>query len=156
MSLGPVNKNFKNYKSMIIPDKKKFPQNTFKIREAVKEYTNVDQDFIEKPNFAPFNDPFSFCKTKIYFNKYICIVYDCILYPKYEITHEYPVLKSNKNNQLSSLEYIFIYINTKNPELKNSRNSSSFLSNIFANKYELKIEFLNETKFKKRYTNNYI
>lgn len=142
--LEPINKTFNNSKSMVIQDKKKLVQNTFKIREAVKEFINSDQDYLEKPGFAPFNDKCSFCDTKIYFNKYICIVCDCILCPKCEIEHEHPVLKC-KNNQLSSLESVFIYINTKNPELKNSRNSSSFLSNIFANKYELKIECLSDS-----------
>ena len=142
-SLGTVNKNFINSKSMVIQDKKNL-QNEFKIRESVKEFINTDQDYIEKPSFAPFNVKCSFCETKIYFNKYICIICDCILCPKCEISHEHPVLKC-KNNQLSSLESIYIYINTKNPELKNSRTSSGFLSNIFANKYELKIECLSDS-----------
>lgn len=142
-TLGPINKNFNSSKSMVIQDKNK-NQNTFKIREAVKEFICTDQDYIEKPGFAPFDEKCSFCDKKMYFNKYICIVCDCVLCPKCEINHEHPVLKC-KNNQLSSLESIFIYINTKNPELKNSRNSSGFLSNIFANKYELKIECLSDS-----------
>ena len=131
-----------NSKSMMIPQKKNIPQNTFKIRESVQEYLNInlEQNFTEKPEKAPFDDSCSICKSKIYFNKYICVVCnDFILCPKCEIEHEHPVLKC-KFNQLSSLESLYIYINTKNQEIKNNRNNSGFLSNIFSNKYELKLE----------------
>lgn len=126
-------------KSMIIPQKRQ-PKNIFKIRESVQEFVNLDQIIEKKPEKSPFDESCSICNSKIYFNKYICIVCDCVLCPKCEINHEHPVLKC-KFSQLSSLESIYIYINTKNPEVKNSRNNSSFfLSNIFANKYELKME----------------
>ena len=59
-TLGPINKNFNSSKSMVIQDKNK-SQNTFKIREAVKEFINTDQDYIEKPGFAPFDEKCSFC-----------------------------------------------------------------------------------------------
>ena len=125
--------------SMMLPKSKKAPKNTFKIRESLQEFLNFDQNIDKKPEKSPFNDNCSFCNSKIYFNKYICIVCDCILCPKCEINHEHPVLKC-KFSQLSSLESIYIYINTKNQEVKNSRNNSGFLSNIFSNKYELKME----------------
>ena len=111
-------------KSMIIPQKRQ-PKNIFKIRESVQEFVNLDQIIEKKPEKSPFDESCSICNSKIYFNKYICIVCDCVLCPKCEINHEHPVLKC-KFSQLSSLESIYIYINTKNQEVKNNRNNSSF------------------------------
>ena len=131
-----------NSKSMMLPKREINPQNAFKIRESVQEFLNInlEQNYEKKPENAPFDEFCSICDSIIYFNKYICTVCnDCILCPKCEIEHEHPVLKC-KFNQLSSLESIFIYINTKNQEVKNNRSSSGFLSNIFSNKYELKLE----------------
>ena len=130
-----------NSKSMMLPQRNLIPQNVFKIRESVQEFLNIDleKDFTKMPENAPFDDCCSICKSKIYFNKYICTVCcDFILCPKCEIEHEHPVLKC-KFNQLSSLESIFIYLNTKNQEIKNNKNNSGFLSNIFSNKYDLKL-----------------
>ena len=41
---------------------------------------------------------------------------------------------------MSTLKDIYIYINTKNNEIKNSKNNTGFLSEIFSNKCEFKLE----------------
>ena len=127
-------------KSMVLPQKKKAPQYLLKIKDYSLEYLNLDKKYSKKPEDAPFDDCCSICNEKIYYFKYICIVCkDIILCPKCEIEHEHPVLKC-KFNQLSSLESIYIFINTKLQEVKNHKNNSNFLSNIFSNKYELKLK----------------
>ena len=131
-------------KSMRLPKKKnlqKQNQNLIKIKDSALEFVNLEQNFTVKPENAPFDDCCSICSSKIYYHKYICVVCkDCILCPKCEIEHEHPVVKC-KFTQLSTLEAVYTYISSRNQELKNNKNSNSgFLSNIFSNKHELKLE----------------
>ena len=127
-------------KSMTFQQKMKPKQNLLKLRDPSIKLVNLEENYINKPENSIFDESCSFCNSKIYFIKYICIVCNSVLCPKCEIKHEHPTLKC-KFNQLSSLESIYIYLNTKNQEVKNNRsNSVNFLSNIFSNKYELKIE----------------
>jgi hypothetical protein len=117
-------------------------QNLIKIPDSELEFVNLEQDYAQKPENAIFDDICSICSSKIYYIKYICVVCtNCTLCPKCEIEHVHPVLKC-KNKQFSKLEHAYIYINTKNQELKNSKNSSGsgFLSSIFSNKFELKLD----------------
>ena len=125
------------HRSMMLP-KKKVPQYLLKIKDYSLEYLNVDNSYPDKPSNSPFDDSCSICNSKMYYIKYICVICNCFLCPKCEIEHEHPVLKC-KFGQFSSLESIYIYLNTKNQEVKNNKNNSNFLSNIFSNKYELKL-----------------
>ena len=128
-------------KSMYLPRiKKKENQNIVKIKDSSLEFVNLEENFSKKPEDALFDDCCSICSSKIYYIKYMCVICkDCILCPKCEIEHEHPTLKC-KFPQLSTLKDIYIYINTKNSEIKNNKNAGGFLSDIFNNKSELKIE----------------
>ena len=126
------------HKSMMLPSKKKVPQYLLKIKDYSLEYLNLDNTYPDKPSNPPFDDNCSICNSKIYYIKYICVICNCFLCPKCEIEHEHPVLKC-KFSQFSSLESIYIYLNTKNQEVKNQKSNSNFLSNIFSNKFELKL-----------------
>lgn len=128
-------------KSMYLPRmKKKENQNIVKIKDSSLEFVNLEENFSKKPEDALFDDCCSICSSKIYYIKYICVICkDCILCPKCEIEHEHPTLKC-KFPQLSTLKDIYIYINTKNSEIKNNKNAGGFLSDIFNNKSELKLE----------------
>ena len=115
-------------------------QNIVKIKDSSLEFVNLEENFSKKPEDALFDDCCSICSSKIYYIKYICVICkDCILCPKCEIEHEHPTLKC-KFPQLSTLKDIYIYINTKNSEIKNNKNAGGFLSDIFNNKSELKLE----------------
>lgn len=129
-------------KSMVLSKAKNPHQNLIKIKDSSLEFVNLDENFAKKPANAIFDDCCSICSSKIYFNKYICVICEnCILCPKCEVEHEHPVLKC-KFNQLSTLKDIYIYINTKNEEIKKNKNSGAagFLGDIFSSKYELKLE----------------
>ena len=128
-------------KSMYLPRiKKKENQNIVKIKDSSLEFVNLEENFSKKPEDALFDDCCSICSSKIYYIKYMCVICkDCILCPKCEIEHEHPTLKC-KFPQLSTLKDIYIYINTKNSEIKNIKNAGGFLSDIFNNKSELKLE----------------
>ena len=128
-------------KSMYLPRiKKKENQNIVKIKDSSLEFVNLEENFSKKPEDALFDDCCSICSSKIYYIKYMCVICkDCILCPKCEIEHEHPTLKC-KFPQLSTLKDIYIYINTKNSEIKNNKNAGGFLSDIFNNKSELKLE----------------
>ena len=130
-----------NSKSMILPKKENLHQNLVKLNDSSLEFVNLDENLVKKPENAPFDEFCSICSSKIYYSKYICVVCkDCILCQKCENEHKHPVLKC-KFRQLSTLEDVFIYMNTYNPEIKNKiNNDGGFLSNIFSNKYEVKIE----------------
>lgn len=132
-------------KSMTFSKSKKNPhQNLIKIKDPSLDFVNLEENYSNKPANAPFDDCCSICSSKIYYIKYICVICEnCILCPKCEVVHEHPVLKS-KFNQLSTLKDIYIYINTKNEEIKKSgrgsTTSTGFLGDIFSSKFELKIE----------------
>ena len=128
-------------KSAILPKTKKANQNIVKIKDSSLEFVNLEEQFVKKPENALFDDFCSICSSKIYYIKYICVVCkDCILCQKCEDEHKHPVLKC-KFNQLSTLEDIYTYINTNNSEIKKKQNSNQgFLSNIFSNKNEFKLE----------------
>lgn len=128
-------------KSMYLPRiKKKENQNIVKIKDSSLEFVNLEENFSKKPEDALFDDCCSICSSKIYYIKYMCVICkDCNLCPKCEIEHEHPTLKC-KFPQLSTLKDIYIYINTKNSEIKNNKNAGGFLSDIFNNKSELKLE----------------
>ena len=127
-------------KSMQLPRKTKEEQNIIRIKDSSLEFVNLEQNFSKKPDDAPFDDCCSLCSSKIYYIKYICVVCkDCILCPKCEIEHEHPTVKC-KFPQLSTLKDIYIYINTRNNEIKNNKGGGGFLIDIFSNKSELKLE----------------
>ena len=128
-------------KSAKLPKTKKTNQNIIKIKDSSLEFVNLEENFVKKPENAPFDDICSICSSKIHYIKYICVVCkDCILCQKCEDEHKHPVLKC-KFNQLSTLEDIYTYINTNNSEIKkNQKNNQGFLSNIFSNKFEFKLE----------------
>ena len=138
---------FNPYKSMKLPSSKnenppKQHQNLIKIEDSSLEFVNLEENYAKKPENALFDDCCSICSSKIYFRKYICVVCkDCILCPKCEIEHEHPVLKC-KSPPLSTLESVYVFINTRNQLVKDFKNntSSGFLSNIFSKYYELKLE----------------
>ena len=136
-------------KSMYLPKTKIENQNIIRIKDSSLEFVNLEEDFTKKPNDAPFDDCCSLCSSKIYYIKYICVICkDCILCPKCEIEHEHPTVKC-KFPQLSTLKDIYIYINTKNAGIKNSKTAGGFLSDIFSTKSELKLE-CNSNKFSMR------
>lgn len=126
--------------SVQLPSRKQENKNLIRIKDSSLEFVNLEQNFSKKPDNAPFDDCCSLCSSKIYYIKYICVICkDCILCPKCEIEHEHPTVKC-KFPQLSTLKDIYIYINTKNNEIKNSKNNTGFLSDIFSNKCEFKLE----------------
>ena len=138
-------------KSMSLPQRKKENQNIIRIKDSSIEFVNLEKKYAETPDDAPFDDYCSLCSAKIYYIKYICVICrDCILCPKCEIEHEHPTLKC-KFPQLSTLKDIYIYINTRNNEIKNknNKNNGGFLSDIFSSKYEFKLE-CNSYKFSMR------
>ena len=136
-------------KSMYLPKTKIENQNIIRIKDSSLEFVNLEEDFTKKPNDAPFDDCCSLCSSKIYYIKYICVICkDCILCPKCEIEHEHPTVKC-KFPQLSTLKDIYIYINTKNAGIKNSKTAGGFLSDIFSTKSELKLE-CNSNQFSMR------
>ena len=109
----------------------------------------LEDNFSQKPLDAPFDDCCSLCSSKIYYVKYICVIcHDCILCPKCEIDHEHPTVKC-KFPHISTLRDIYNYINTRNTLIKNNKNFSGFISDIFSSKNELKLE-CNSSEFSMR------
>ena len=138
-------------KSMSLPQRKKENQNIIRIKDSLLEFVNLEKKYANAPDDAPFDDFCSICSSKIYYIKYICVICrDCILCPKCEIEHEHPTLKC-KFPQLSTLKDIYIYINTRNNQIKNnnSKNNGGFLSGFFSSNYEFKLE-CNSCKFSMR------
>ena len=135
-----VTETYNSSKSMALPRKKNENQNIIRIKDSFLDFVNLEDNFTKKPDDAPFDDCCSLCSSKIYYIKYICVICkDCILCPKCEIEHEHPTVKC-KFPQLSTLKDIYIYINTKNAPIKNSKSAVGFLSDIFLNKYEFNLE----------------
>lgn len=120
-------------------------QNIIQIKDsALKlEFVNIDEEFVKnKPNDAIFDDICSICSSKIYYEKYLCVICkDCIICPNCEQNHLHPVIKW-KNNQLSSLNSIFLFLSNYNKEIQrmnaNSNKGGFFGSNKI--KFEFKID----------------
>ena len=108
------------------------------------DFVNINQDFSEKPNSAPFDDICSMCSSKIYFKKFICVICpNCVLCEKCQEEHLHPIIKSTKA-QFSSISDIYNYLKNNNPDIKNEINGNNkkfgFLGKIFTEKYELKLD----------------
>lgn len=138
----------RNNKDQSQSNENKIKQNIVKIEDSNLEFVELDSNFSKKPKDSPFNDICSICSSKIYYDKFICVVCkDCVLCQKCEIDHEHPVIKC-KFMQLSTLQDIFSYITNhneiiKNINQKNNAINATLFSNIFStitNKYELKLE----------------
>ena len=123
-------------------------QNIIKIEDSSLEFVNIDDDFVKKPKDSPFDEVCSICSSRIYYDKYICVICrDCVLCTKCEKVHLHPLLKC-KNNHISTLTEIFSYLSQNNSEIKKiseeeNNNNSGFLGGIFGqNKtgYEFKLE----------------
>ena len=116
-------------------------QNIIKIKDSSLEFVNIDDDFTNKPKDAIFDDICSICSAKIYYEKYLCIVCkDCIICPNCEFNHLHPVIKW-KNNQLSNLNSIFLFLSYNNKTIKklNSNNNGGIFGSNKP-KYEFKLE----------------
>ena len=117
-------------------------QNIVKIRDSSLEFVNIDDDFINKPKDSLFDDVCSICSSKIYYEKYLCIICkDCIICPNCELNHLHPVIKW-KNNQLPSLNSIFLFLSQNNKSIQklNSNNKSGLFGSTNKPKYEFKLE----------------
>ena len=136
-------------KSMFLPKIKSENRNIIQIKDSSLEFVKLEDNFSQKPLDAPFDDCCSLCSSKIYYVKYICVIcHDCILCPKCEIDHEHPTVKC-KFPHISTLRDIYNYINTRNTLIKNNKNFSGFISDIFSSKNELKLE-CNSSEFSMR------
>jgi NACalpha-BTF3-like transcription factor len=118
-------------------------QNIVKIQDsALKlEFVNIDEDFSNKPKDSIFDDICSICSSKIYYEKYLCIICkDCIICPNCEQNHLHPVIKW-KNNQLSSLNSIFLFLSNYNKEIQrlNANSNKGGLFGSSKTKYEFKL-----------------
>lgn len=117
------------------------------------DFVNINKDFTEKPVSAIFDDACSMCSSKIYFKKYICVICpNCILCEKCKEEHLHPVIKS-KYAQFSNINDIYNYLKYYNPvgktEINGNNKKFGFLSNLFTDKYELKLN-CNSLKFSMR------
>ena len=125
-------------------------QNIIKIQNSSLEFVNIDDDFNNKPKDSLFDDVCSICSSKIYYEKYVCVVCkDCIICPNCELNHLHPVIKW-KNNQLQSLYSIFLFMSNNNKIIQklNSNNKggffgsnkSKYLFRLESNKLELDLK----------------
>ena len=119
-------------------------QNVIKIGNS--EFVDISEDFAKKPKKAPFDDICSMCSSKIYFKKYICIICrDCILCQNCQEEHLHPMLRC-KHAQLSDIKDIYTYLKNNNNEIKqmisdkSNKKTKVFFQNLFADKYELKLD----------------
>ena len=127
-------------KSMFLPKIKSESRNIIQIKDSSLDFVKLEDNFSKKPPDAPFDDCCSLCSSKIYYIKYICVIcHDCILCQKCEVDHEHPTVKC-KFPHISTLRDIYNYINTRNTLIKNNKNFSGFISDIFSSKNELKLE----------------
>ena len=122
-------------------------QNIIKIKDSSLEFVNIDEDYINKPKDSIFDDYCSICSKKIYYEKYLCIICkDCIICSNCELNHLHPMIKW-KNNQLPTLNSIFLFISNNNKSIKVNSNGGIFGSN--KPKYEFRLESqLNEYTMK--------
>jgi hypothetical protein len=125
-------------------------QNIVKIKDSSLEFVNIDDDFNNKPKDSLFDDVCSICSSKIYYEKYICLVCkDCIICNNCELSHLHPVIKW-KNNQLSSLYSIFLFLSYNNKAIQNlnsnnkggffGTNKSKYIFKLESNKLELNLK----------------
>jgi len=93
-------------------------QNIIKIKDSSLEFVNIDKEFVKKPKDSIFDDICSICSSKIYYEKYLCIICkDCILCPNCEANHIHPVIKW-KNSQLTSLDKIYSFMTDNNKSIQ--------------------------------------
>ena len=130
-------------------------QNVIKIKDSDfnLDFVDINDDFLKKPKICPFDDVCSICSSKIYFNKFVCVVCkNCVLCKNCEKEHLHPVLKC-KQSQLSTLEDIYKFLTKNNKEIynmkvdennKNNNNMVGLFSNlIYANELKLDCNSLN-------------
>ena len=100
-------------------------QNIIKIdSDSSLEFVNIDDDFSKKPKDSPFDEICSICSSGIYNEKYLCLVCkECILCESCEANHLHPVIKW-KNNQLNSLNKIYLFMTKYNNEIINNMNKN--------------------------------
>lgn len=108
------------------------------------DFVNINNDFSDKPPTAPFDDVCSMCSSRIYYKKYICIICpNCVLCEKCQDEHLHPIIKSTKP-QFSNIKDVYNYLKYNNPDIKNEINGTikkiGFFSNLFSEKYELKLD----------------
>ena len=118
-------------------------QNIVKIKDSSLEFVNIDEDFIKKPKDSFFDDICSICSKKIYYERYMCILCkDCIICPNCELNHLHPLIKW-KNNQLPTLNGIFLFLSNNNKSIQNLNinNNNGFFGSSKP-KYEFKLESL--------------
>ena len=116
-------------------------QNIVKIKDSSLEFVNIEDDFKNKPKDSPFDDICSICSSNIYLEKYLCLICkECILCPNCESNHLHPVIKW-KNNQLSSLNKIFLFLSNCNKEIidYNNKNKGGIFG-INKPKYNFKLK----------------
>ena len=110
ISCGPLNLNLN--------------QNIVKIKDSSLEFVNIDDDFKNKPKDSPFDDICSICSSNIYTEKYLCLICkECILCTNCELNHLHPVIKW-KNNQLSNLSKIYLFMSNYNKEIVDYKNKN--------------------------------
>lgn len=117
-------------------------QNIIKIENSDLEFVDINENFTKKPNSAQFDDICSMCSSKIYFQKYICIVCrDCVLCQNCQQEHLHPIIKC-KQAQLSNVYTIYNYLKNNNNRIKNLttfKKKNTIFDSFFSEKYELKL-----------------
>lgn len=123
-------------------------QNIVKIKDSSLEFVNIDDDFKNKPKDSPFDDICSICSSNIYTEKYLCLICkECILCTNCELNHLHPVIKW-KNNQLSNLSKIYLFMSNYNKEIidyKNKNKGGLFGSNKSKYHFRLNSDVLEYT-----------
>ena len=123
-------------------------QNIVKIKDSSLEFVNIDDDFKNKPKDSPFDDICSICSSNIYTEKYLCLICkECILCTNCELNHLHPVIKW-KNNQLSNLSKIYLFMSNYNKEIidyKNKNKGGFFGSNKSKYHFRLNSDVLEYT-----------
>ena len=60
--------------SMSLPSKKQENKNIIRIKDSSLEFVNLEQNFSQKPDNAPFDDCCSLCSSKIYYISFRSII----------------------------------------------------------------------------------
>ena len=136
-----ITDSIKHSRTMTLPSNNINKQNIINIFGS--DFVNINEDFSAKPNMAIFDDVCSMCSSKIYFKKYICVICpNCVLCDECQEEHLHPIIKT-KYTQMSTISDIYNYLKNYNPELKTEVNTNkkkfAFISDLFNDKYELKI-----------------